>query len=98
MIHCLFVTRSLEEIVQILAIRAETESISVDADALALMGEVGANTSLRYVVQMLTPAKIIADTCGRDAITRGDVEEVNDLFLDAKASSRLLARSEGYLM
>lgn len=89
---------SLEEIVQILAIRAETESIEIDADALGLMGEIGANTSLRYVVQMLTPAKIIADTCGRESIGRGDVEEVNDLFLDAKASSRLLMRSEGYLM
>lgn len=89
---------SLEEIVQILAIRAETESISIDADALALMGEIGASTSLRYVVQMITPARIIADSSGRENISASDVEEVNDLFLDAKASSRLLLKSEGYLM
>jgi RuvB-like protein 1 len=89
---------SLEEIVQILAIRAETESISIDADALALMGEIGASTSLRYVVQMITPARIIADSAGRENIACSDVEEVNDLFLDAKASSRLLLKSEGYLL
>lgn len=89
---------SLEEIVQILAIRAETENIPIESDALALMGEIGASTSLRYVVQMITPAKIIADSAGRDEIMATDVEEVNDLFLDAKASSRMLMRSEGYLM
>lgn len=89
---------SLEEIVQILAIRGETENIPIDAEALALMGEIGATTSLRYVVQMLSPAKIIAETCGRETISASDVEEVNDLFLDAKASSRLLLKSEGYLM
>ena len=88
---------SLEEIVQILAIRAETESITIEADALALMGEIGAATSLRYVVQMITPAMIIASSAGREGIGASDVEEVNDLFLDAKASSRLLMRSEGYL-
>eukprot|EP01006_Ploeotia_vitrea_P038075 TRINITY_DN66208_c10_g1_i1.p1 TRINITY_DN66208_c10_g1~~TRINITY_DN66208_c10_g1_i1.p1 ORF type:complete len:455 (-),score=-4.36 TRINITY_DN66208_c10_g1_i1:136-1500(-) len=89
---------SLEEIIQILAIRGETENIPIASEALALMGEIGATTSLRYVVQMITPAKIIADTCGREEITRNDVEEINDLFLDAKASSRLLVKSEGYLM
>ena len=89
---------SLEEIVQILAIRGETESIALDAEALALMGEIGTTTSLRYVVQMITPAQIIATSSGREVITRSDVEDVNELFLDAKASSRLLHKSEGYLM
>ena len=89
---------SLEEIVQILAIRGETESIALDAEALALMGEIGTTTSLRYVVQMITPAQIIATSSGREVIQRSDVEDVNELFLDAKASSRLLMKSEGYLM
>merc|ERR1712167_197755 len=59
---------SLEEMVQIIAIRAESESLEVDADALAMMGEIGARTSLRYAVQMLTPARIIAETSGREII------------------------------
>lgn len=50
---------SLEEIVQILAIRAETENIPIESDALALMGEIGASTSLRYVVQMITDRKSV---------------------------------------
>ena len=88
---------SLEEMVQILSIRAETESLEVDAEALQAMGEVGARTSLRYSVQMLTPARIIAQTAGRENITSEDVEEIDELFFDAKASARLLAQSEGYL-
>lgn len=71
--------------------------LQVEEDALALMGELGSKTSLRYIVQMLTPARIMAQTNGRDAIAVSDIEEVDELFLDAKASARLLARTEGYL-
>lgn len=88
---------SLEEMVQIVAIRAETESLEVEEDALVRMGEVGARTSLRYAVQLLTPARIIAETSGRTKIICEDVEEVDELFYDAKASAKLLAASEGYL-
>lgn len=88
---------SLEEMVQILSIRAETESLEVKEDALQILGEIGARTSLRYAVQMLTPARIIAQTAGREEILDVDVEEIDDLFFDAKASAKLLASSEGYL-
>lgn len=88
---------SLEEMVQIVSIRAETESIEIDEEALVSLGEVGAKTSLRYAVQMITPSRIIAQTSGREVITAPDVEEVDELFFDAKASAKLLARSEGYL-
>ena len=88
---------ALDEMVQIVAIRAETEGIEVDEEALALMGEIGARTSLRFVVQMLTPARIVSATNGRESIIASDVEEVEELFLDAKGSAKLLARSEGYL-
>ena len=88
---------SLEEMIHIVSIRAEAESLQVEAEAVAGMGEIGAKASLRYAVQMLTPASIIAKTSGRDTITLSDVEEVDGLFLDAKASARLLSQSEGYL-
>ena len=69
----------------------------VDEEALAAMGEIGARTSLRYAVQLLTPGNIIAQTAGRECINASDVEEVDELFKDAKASAKLLARSDGYL-
>jgi RuvB-like protein 1 len=88
---------SLEEMIQIVSIRASAESIEVSDEALAAMGEVGARTSLRYAVQLLTPSRIIAETSGRETVEDVDVEEVDELFFDAKASARLLAASEGYL-
>jgi len=46
---------------------------------------------------MLTPCRILAETSGRTEIVDEDVKEVDQLFFDAKASARLLAKSEGYL-
>ena len=88
---------SLEEMIQIISIRAEAEGLEVDEGALAAMGEIGSRTSLRYAVQTLSPARILAETSGRTVISEVDIELVDELFYDAKASARLLARSEGYL-
>merc|ERR1719159_1324980 len=82
---------AVEEIVQVVGIRAQTENLAIDDDALVLLGEIGANTSLRYVVQLLTPASILAKTSGKDSITREDIEQVDELFYDAKSSAKLLA-------
>lgn len=41
---------NLEEVINILAIRATTENIKMSNDALAKLGQIGANTSLRYAV------------------------------------------------
>mmetsp|Transcript_15828 Transcript_15828/g.22531 ORF Transcript_15828/g.22531 Transcript_15828/m.22531 type:complete len:360 (-) Transcript_15828:72-1151(-) len=86
-----------EEMEQILSIRASVEGIDIDLVGLSTMGEVGERTSLRYAVQTLTPAKIIAETFGRTKVTENDIKEVDSLFFDGKASARLLAHSEGYM-
>ena len=82
---------------QIIAIRASVEGIELDESALQLMGEIGSRTSLRYAVQMLTPARILGETTGRTKIHNDDVMEVDKLFFDGKASAKLLAQSEGYM-
>lgn len=89
---------AVEEMVQILKIRAEAESITLDDEATLRLGEIGAQTSLRYSVQLLTPARILAETQGRSRVAVDDVEEINDLFSDAKRSALALAKSDGYLM
>ncbi|OQR85294.1 Holliday junction ATP-dependent DNA helicase ruvB [Achlya hypogyna] len=88
---------SVEEMIQIVSIRAEAESIKLGEDALTRLGEIGAQTSLRYVVQLLTPSRIMAETQGRADITADDVDEIHDLFADAKRSAKALAEGEGYL-
>ena len=41
--------------------------------------------------QLLTPSMMLARTNGREDISRGDLEEIDDLFHDAKCSAKLLA-------
>jgi RuvB-like protein 1 (pontin 52) len=88
---------TVDEMVHICQIRAVTEGMELEDDALKELGLVGARTSLRYAVQMLTPAKLIAETQGRTKITPDDVQQVDMLFLDGKASAQMLATTEGFM-
>ena len=89
---------TVPEMVQILAIRAQVEGITTDEESLAHLGAIGERTSLRHAVQLLTPSMVMAQTNGRDAVRKGDVEEIDDLFHDAKASAKLLAEhAERYI-
>lgn len=49
---------------QIIKIRALTEGISIADDALALLAVVGTKSTLRYAVQFLTPAFLMAQING----------------------------------
>ena len=83
---------------QILAIRAQIEGITVDEEAYALLGEIGVRSTLRYAVQLLTPAKVVVKTNGREEVGKDDIEEIDSLFYDAKSSAKLLAEQKaGYL-
>jgi len=89
---------TIDEMVHILSIRVATEdSLEVDESAMTLLGTIGSRTSLRYAMQLLMPSRILADTYGRTKVTEEDVKQVDALFLDGKASARLLAGAEGYL-
>lgn len=89
---------SRPEMEQILRLRAATEGISVDDDAFSLLGEIGTRATLRYTAQILTPAALTARINGRTTITKEDIEEVAKLFLDAKASAKILSQhSDKYM-
>ena len=80
-----------EDIMRIVDIRAQVEGVHVEDDALKELGEIGGRTSLRYVAQLLTPSLIVAQTQGsRETITAVDVQMVDQLFKDARASAQLL--------
>ncbi|KAL7565132.1 hypothetical protein ACA910_021513 [Epithemia clementina (nom. ined.)] len=81
---------SRDEIHRIVSIRAKTEGLTVSEEALTTLSAIGERTSLRYAVQLLTPASIMAETVGRTVIQVEDVKQVNGLFLDGKASAQML--------
>ena len=84
--------------VQIIRIRAKTEGLSVEDDALQSLGELGNRTTLRYAVQLLTPAALTAKVNGRSSITTEDIKEVGGLFLDAKSSAKILTQDKDKYM
>jgi RuvB-like protein 1 (pontin 52) len=92
-------TYTAEEMLQILAIRAQVEGISLDEEALAAVAEIGEETSLRHAAALLTPAAVLARTSGREEVSAGDLAEAALLFRDAKYSARLLAaHADQYLL
>ncbi|GAB0490960.1 hypothetical protein MMPV_002202 [Pyropia vietnamensis] len=91
---------TVAEVAQILGLRAATEGIRLADGALAALAEVGARTSLRYAAQLLSPSSVLAGVKGGDAsvVSVDDIVEADSLFLDAKASARLLlTNAEKYI-
>merc|ERR1719318_1994873 len=89
---------SQEDMMQIIHIRAQTEGIQADKESLQLLGEIGTRTTLRYAVQLLTPASFLARINGKDSVCKEDVEEISELFYDAKSSAKILAEQEDKFM
>lgn len=89
---------SRQEIEQIAKLRAVTEGLQIEDEALSTLGELGTKTTLRYVVQLLTPAALAAKINERNSIKKEDVEEVNTLFLDAKSSAKILTQNQDKFM
>merc|ERR1712223_369697 len=83
---------SQEQMMQIIRIRAATEGLQVDEEALEILSEVGTKTTLRYAVQLLSPAAVTAKICGRTNEVKDDIKDVGELFLDAKSSAVMLAQ------
>jgi RuvB-like protein 1 len=73
-----------------LAIRCGTEGIEIEEDALAHLATIGTKTSLRFVVQLITPSFVLAGTLGKTKITIDEVNEISTLFFDGKTSAKQL--------
>jgi RuvB-like protein 1 (pontin 52) len=91
--RCLIVktsTYNLEEITAILAARAATEGIQLGPGVLEKLAKEGENASLRYALQLLAPAAILARMAGRKQVEEEDVGEMGGLFWDAKRSAEVV--------
>lgn len=84
---------TLQELAQIIRIRAETEGVPIEEEAVARLSEIGMESSLRYALMLLTPAKITAEAAGNAEITAKDVDETAAIFFDGKRSGRLLSEN-----
>lgn len=86
------------EMEQIIKLRAQTEGLQLDEAAFARLSEIGSSSTLRYAVQLLTPAHQMCKVNGRTQITKEDIDDVHALFLDAKRSSKHLSEKNNKFM
>jgi len=87
-----------EEIREIIKIRAEEEEISLSNEVLEKLVEIGSKTSLRYAIQLLEPARIIAEERGSSKVEVEDIERARKLFIDVSMSTEYLKQYENLFM
>jgi len=75
-----------DEMREIIKIRANEEDVELSKDALETLVKIASERSLRYAVQLLQPARIVAERKGRKEVRAEDVEEVAKLFIDVSQS------------
>ncbi|EUC56254.1 RuvB-like helicase [Rhizoctonia solani AG-3 Rhs1AP] len=83
------------QVSQVVALRASVEGLTLGPGTLDRLAEEGEKGSLRYALQLITPANIVASLSGRKEILPTDIGEMNELFLDAKTSAGMMAAAGG---
>ncbi|KAF9454104.1 RuvB-like helicase 1 [Macrolepiota fuliginosa MF-IS2] len=89
--RCLIVktsTYTRDEVGKVVQIRAQVEGLKLGPEVQEKLAGEGERSSLRYALQLLTPASIAATLAGRSQIELEDIDEMNELFLDAKTSAQ----------
>ncbi len=87
-----------DEIREIVRIRSEEEEVNLSNEALELLADLGVKYSLRYAIQLLRPAGVMAAKKGRSEVRAEDVEEVSKLFIDTKRSIEFIKEFEEKLL
>jgi len=87
-----------ESIKEILRIRSDEEKVKMEKQALEKLTEVGAKSSLRYSVQLLSLAAQNAKAMKREKVNVEDVERVDKLFMDVGEAAEHLKKYEEKMM
>jgi len=85
-----------DEISKVVQLRANVEGLKLGPAVVERLASEGERTSLRYALQLLAPANILAKIAGRPQIEAEDISEIGELFLDAKTSAGLIAAGGGF--
>ncbi|XP_048727977.1 ruvB-like 2 [Ostrea edulis] len=79
-----------KEIRQILTIRCEEEDVEMSDEALIVLTRIGMETSLRYAIQLITTANLVARKRKGTEVDVDDIKRVYSLFLDESRSTQFL--------
>ncbi len=87
-----------EEIREILRIRAEEEDVPLSEEALERLTDIGYEKSLRYAVQLMEPARILALRDGDTKVKAKHVEEAARLFADLSRSLEIVEKYKDLML
>uniref|UniRef100_A0AC35TG71 RuvB-like helicase n=1 Tax=Rhabditophanes sp. KR3021 TaxID=114890 RepID=A0AC35TG71_9BILA len=73
-----------DEVYNIVKVRAIVEGVQLDESALAEIASISVNSSLRYVLGLITPGQILAEVAGRSTVLGEDIKQASTLFIDYK--------------
>lgn len=79
------------EIREVIRIRVTIEKLSLTDEALEKLTDLGKETSLRYALQILAPASVLANVGEHAAVNVDDIDQAKTLFIDARSSARNLS-------
>jgi len=87
------------EIQSVIKIRADTENIKINDDALSLLAKIGEESSLRHAIQLLSPSNILASSMNTSdpVVTPQIIKDVTSLFMDGRASAKRLQKQPGFI-
>lgn len=88
--------RGIEGVTDRLPTDREGEKSSLRYDTCLAFDPLLIAFASRYVLQLLTPALILAQLGGRTQIELEDIGEMTNLFLDSKTNASNLAKGRGF--
>uniref|UniRef100_A0A7S3NMN7 RuvB-like helicase n=1 Tax=Aureoumbra lagunensis TaxID=44058 RepID=A0A7S3NMN7_9STRA len=89
---------SEKELKKILTIRAEEEDVEINEDALDLLTRIAMETSMRYAIQTIMTASLVASKRNSPSVQIEDVKRVYSLFVDLKRSTQFLLEYQKQFM
>ncbi|KAK4775995.1 hypothetical protein SAY87_023956 [Trapa incisa] len=87
-----------DEIRKIIDIRCQEEDVEVSEEARLLLSKIGAETSLRYAINLITSAALACQKRKGNVVELRDVNRVYMLFLDVKRSTQFLMEYQSQYM
>ncbi|KAG8759871.1 RuvB-like protein 2, partial [Ceratobasidium sp. 423] len=81
-----------------LATRCQEEDITLDPDALSVLTSMAQQTTLRYALQLIATAALVARRRGGSSISVADLRKCYTYFLDEKRSVEWLRTQQGAMV
>ncbi|OZC07980.1 hypothetical protein X798_04976 [Onchocerca flexuosa] len=81
---------SSKDIEDILRIRAQEESVEMEADAFGILTLLAGKTSLRYAMQLISTGNILRERRRGEKVSPVDLKRAYSLFMDHKRSEKFL--------